>query len=54
LNVRRRNACAAVFALAALPFAGSTFFLNGERLQGSMSFEEMEEWISPLLGKWRR
>jgi protein-disulfide isomerase len=27
-----------------------TFFLNGERLQGSMSFEELEERIKPLLG----
>jgi protein-disulfide isomerase len=28
-----------------------TFFLNGVRLQGSMSFEELEERITPLLGK---
>ena len=28
-----------------------TFFLNGVRLQGSMSFEELEERIKPLLGK---
>jgi protein-disulfide isomerase len=28
-----------------------TFFLNGERLQGSMSFEELEERIKPLLTK---
>jgi protein-disulfide isomerase len=28
-----------------------TFFLNGARLQGSMSFEELEERIKPLLGK---
>jgi protein-disulfide isomerase len=28
-----------------------TFFLNGERLQGSMSFEELEERIKPLLKK---
>jgi protein-disulfide isomerase len=26
-----------------------TFFLNGARLQGSMSFEELEERIQPLL-----
>ena len=26
-----------------------TFFLNGVRLQGSMSFEELEERIKPLL-----
>jgi protein-disulfide isomerase len=26
-----------------------TFFLNGIRLQGSMSFEELEEQIQPLL-----
>jgi protein-disulfide isomerase len=26
-----------------------TFFLNGMRLQGSMSFEELEERIKPLL-----
>jgi len=26
-----------------------TFFLNGIRLQGSMSFEELEERIQPLL-----
>ncbi len=26
-----------------------TFFLNGTRLQGAMSFEELEERISPLL-----
>jgi protein-disulfide isomerase len=25
------------------------FFLNGERLRGSMSFEELEEKIKPLL-----
>ena len=28
-----------------------TFFLNGVRLQGSMSFEELEERIKPLLKK---
>ena len=28
-----------------------TFFVNGERLQGSMSFEELEERIKPLLKK---
>nr|WP_249166374.1 DsbA family protein [Bradyrhizobium sp. JYMT SZCCT0428] len=28
-----------------------TFFLNGERLKGSMSFEELEERIKPLLKK---
>jgi protein-disulfide isomerase len=28
-----------------------TFFLNGMRLQGSMSFEELEERIKPLLRK---
>jgi len=28
-----------------------TFFLNGVRLQGSMSFEELEERIKPLLRK---
>jgi protein-disulfide isomerase len=26
-----------------------TFFVNGERLKGSMSFEELEEKIKPLL-----
>jgi protein-disulfide isomerase len=29
--------------------ATPTFFLNGLRLQGSMSFEELEERIQPLL-----
>lgn len=28
-----------------------TFFLNGERLKGAMSFEELEERITPLLKK---
>jgi protein-disulfide isomerase len=28
-----------------------TFFVNGERLKGSMSFEELEERIKPLLKK---
>jgi protein-disulfide isomerase len=28
-----------------------TFFLNGERLKGAMSFEELEERIKPLLKK---
>ena len=28
-----------------------TFFVNGERLKGSMSFEELEEKIKPLLKK---
>src|SRR6266404_6020529 len=28
-----------------------TFFVNGERLQGAMSFEELEERIKPLLKK---
>jgi protein-disulfide isomerase len=28
-----------------------TFFLNGVRLQGAMSFEEFEERIKPLLKK---
>jgi protein-disulfide isomerase len=28
-----------------------TFFVNGERLKGSMSFEELEERITPLLKK---
>jgi len=28
-----------------------TFFVNGERLKGSMSFEELEERIKPLLRK---
>jgi protein-disulfide isomerase len=27
------------------------FFVNGERLRGSMSFEELEEKIKPLLKK---
>ena len=26
-----------------------TFFLNGERFKGAMSFEELEERIAPLL-----
>jgi len=26
-----------------------TFFVNGERLKGAMSFEELEERIKPLL-----
>jgi protein-disulfide isomerase len=28
-----------------------TFFVNGERLKGSMSFEELEQRIKPLLKK---
>ena len=28
-----------------------TFFVNGERLKGAMSFEELEERIKPLLKK---
>jgi protein-disulfide isomerase len=28
-----------------------TFFLNGVRVQGAMSFEELEERIKPLLKK---
>ena len=28
-----------------------TFFLNGVKLQGSMSFEELDERIKPLLRK---
>jgi protein-disulfide isomerase len=31
--------------------ATPTFFVNGMRLQGSMSFEELEERIKPLLKK---
>jgi protein-disulfide isomerase len=31
--------------------ATPTFFLNGVRLQGAMSFEELEERIKPLLRK---
>ncbi len=28
-----------------------TFFVNGERLKGAMSFEELEEKLKPLLKK---
>jgi len=28
-----------------------TFFVNGERLKGAMSFEELEETIKPRLKK---
>src|SRR5947208_339031 len=31
--------------------AAPTFFVNGERLRGAMSFEELEERIKPLLKK---
>jgi len=31
--------------------ATPTFFVNGERLRGAMSFEELEERIKPLLKK---
>jgi len=31
--------------------ATPTFFINGERVKGSMSFEELEARIKPLLKK---
>jgi protein-disulfide isomerase len=40
------------YALDALKVDSTpTFFVNGERLKGSMSFEELEERIKPLLKK---
>ena len=40
------------YALSELKVTSTpTFFLNGVRLQGSMSFEELEERIKPLLKK---
>ena len=40
------------FALDALKVDSTpTFFINGERLKGAMSFEELEEKIKPLLKK---
>ncbi len=40
------------YALQALKVDSTpTFFLNGERLKGAMSFEELEERIKPLLKK---
>jgi protein-disulfide isomerase len=40
------------YALEALKVDSTpTFFVNGERLKGSMSFEELEERIKPLLKK---
>ena len=40
------------FALSVLRVDSTpTFFINGERLKGAMSFEELEEKIKPLLKK---
>ena len=40
------------YALATLKVDSTpTFFVNGERLTGAMSFEELEAMIKPLLKK---
>jgi protein-disulfide isomerase len=40
------------YAVGQLKVASTpTFFVNGVRLQGSMSYEELEERIKPLLTK---